>query len=72
MRNLRRKVTVALQSANKNKASLFEHVSHMHKWNKEQFERFIQENKLRVPSEVNDNLTKLEYYTVNKKVPKGE
>lgn len=71
MRNLRRRVTVALQSANKNKASLFKHVSHMYKWNKEQFERFIQENKLTVPSEVNDNLTKLEYYTMNKKLPKG-
>jgi hypothetical protein len=71
MRNLRGKVTVALQSANKNKASLFNHVSHMHKWSKDQFESFIQENKLNVPSEVNDNLTKLEYYTVNKKLPES-
>ena len=71
MRNLRRRVIVALQSTNKNKASLFEHVAHMDKWNKEQFERFIQENNLIAPSEVNDNLAKLEYFTANKKLPKG-
>ena len=71
MRHLRRRVTVALQSANKHKASLFNHVSHMHKWSKDQFESFIQENELNVPSEVNDNLTKLEYYTVNKKLPES-
>ena len=70
MRNLRRRVTVRLQTTNKNKASLFKHVSHMYKWNKEQFERFIQENNLEVPPEVNDNLAKLEYFTANKKLPK--
>ena len=70
MRDFRRRVTVRLQATNKNKASLFEHVSHMYKWNKEQFEHFIQENNLEVPPEVNDNLAKLEYFTANKKLPK--
>lgn len=71
MRNLRRRVIVRLQAENKNKASLFEHVSHMYEWNKEEFERFIQENNLKAPSEVNENLAKLQYFIANKKFPKA-
>ena len=70
MRHLRRRVTVRLQAANKNKPPLFEHVSHMYKWSKEQFERFIQDNNLKVPSEAKDSLLQLDYFTTHKKLPK--
>ena len=75
MRNLRRRIVAGLYAMNKDKEPvvrfLREKASGSSQWSEEEFERFIHENNLKITSEIDEDLVKLEYFSANRRFPEG-